>query len=291
MNDEQFHGFILRKSSDTTFTKSKGFQLISITGANKTFHKAGTRKMPPSSVEVLKNVNLEIRENEFITIVGPSGCGKTTLLRAVAGLTQLDAGEIRVAGELVSGPSPDRAMVFQSFALMPWANVLRNVAFGLEIRGVDRSEREKIAREIIHTVGLKGFENSLPGELSGGMKQRVGLARALAVNPKILLMDEPFGGLDEQTKRLMQEELLRVWEGERKTVIFVTHSLDEAILLADRCVLMAARPGQISEVLDVPLGRPRTRDAERSSVYIDLKEKIWDHLRNAQVGENSTEGN
>lgn len=264
--------------------------MISITNANKTFIIPGSRKVEASSVEVLKNVNLEIKENEFITIVGPSGCGKTTLLRAVAGLTKLDTGEIKVAGDVVTGPSPDRAMVFQSFALMPWANVMRNVAFGLEIRGVGKDERETIARELIVAVGLKGFENSLPGELSGGMKQRVGLARALAVNPKILLMDEPFGGLDEQTKRLMQEELLRLWESQKKTVIFVTHSLDEAILLADRCVLMAARPGHITEVLDIPLGRPRTRDAERTSTYIDLKEKIWDHLRTAQIQENAAKG-
>lgn len=257
--------------------------MIRIENVSKSFEKPASRKKPAVRVDVLNQVSIEIKENEFVTIVGPSGCGKTTLLRAVAGLTSLDSGEIKVAGELVTGPSPDRAMVFQSFALMPWASVLRNVAFGLEIRGVDKGEREEIARGLIVKVGLKGFENSLPSELSGGMKQRVGLARALAVNPKILLMDEPFGGLDEQTKRLMQEELLRLWELERKTVIFVTHSLDEAILLADRCVLMATRPGRVTEVLDIPLARPRTRDVERDSTYIDLKQKIWEHLRASQV--------
>jgi NitT/TauT family transport system ATP-binding protein len=265
--------------------------VIKISDAKKTFVTAATRKTPERHVEVLNGINLDIKENEFITIVGPSGCGKTTLLRAIAGLVKLDSGSIVAAGETVSGPSPDRAMVFQSFALMPWANVIRNVAFGLELRGVDKDEREQTARELIKTVGLAGFENSLPSELSGGMKQRVGLARALAVNPRILLMDEPFGGLDEQTKRLMQEELLRLWEAQKKTVVFVTHSLDEAILLADRCVLMAARPGRITEVLDIPLGRPRTREAERNSVYIDLKEKIWDHLRTAQIQELAEKAN
>ena len=265
--------------------------VITISNAKKTFVTPATRKTPERHVEVLNGIDLDIKENEFITIVGPSGCGKTTLLRAIAGLVKLDSGSIVAAGETVSGPSPDRAMVFQSFALMPWANVIRNVAFGLEIRGVDKDEREQTARELIKTVGLAGFENSLPSELSGGMKQRVGLARALAVNPRILLMDEPFGGLDEQTKRLMQEELLRLWEAQKKTVVFVTHSLDEAILLADRCVLMAARPGRITEILDIPLGRPRTREAERNSVYIDLKEKIWDHLRTAQIQELAEKAN
>lgn len=265
--------------------------MINISNAHKTFVKPATRKTPERKVEVLNGIDLDIQENEFITIVGPSGCGKTTLLRAIAGLVKLDSGSIVAAGETVAGPSPDRAMVFQSFALMPWANVIRNVAFGLEVRGVDKDEREQIARDLIKTVGLAGFENSLPSELSGGMKQRVGLARALAVNPRILLMDEPFGGLDEQTKRLMQEELLRLWEAQRKTVVFVTHSLDEAILLADRCILMAARPGRITEVLDIPLGRPRTREAERTSTYIDLKEKIWDHLRTAQIQELAEKAN
>ena len=257
--------------------------MIRIKSASKSFIKPATRNKPATKLNVLNDINIEIKENEFVTIVGPSGCGKTTLLRAVAGLTNLDSGEIEVAGEIVSGPSPDRAMVFQTFALMPWANALRNVAFGLELSGMPKSDREEIARNLLEKVGLKGFENSLPSELSGGMRQRVGLARALAVNPKVLLMDEPFGGLDEQTKRLMQEELLRIWELERKTVIFVTHSLDEAILLADRCILMSARPGRVNEILEVPLDRPRTRDAERSVVFNDLKQKIWENLRNAQV--------
>ena len=254
--------------------------MIEITGLSKTFVKSDKSK---KTVEVLRDINVNIRENEFITIVGPSGCGKTTLLRMIAGLIKPDAGTIEVGGRPVEGPSPERAMVFQTFALMPWASALRNVAFGLELRGTPKKEREEIARTLLEKVGLKGFENSLPSELSGGMRQRVGLARALAVNPTVLLMDEPFGGLDEQTKRLMQEELLRIWELERKTVVFVTHSLDEAILLADRCFLMSARPGEINKILDIDLGRPRTRDAELNPKYAAFKKELWEHLRQAQV--------
>lgn len=257
--------------------------MIQISNAHKVFAMKSRRGMVGKTTEVMNNINLEIAKNEFVTIVGPSGCGKTTLLRAIAGLTKLDSGEIRVDGEVVRGPSPERPMVFQTFALMPWASTLRNVAFGLELRGMEKDERETIARELIVKVGLRGFEHSLPAELSGGMRQRVGLARALAVNPKVLLMDEPFGGLDEQTKRLMQEELLQIWESERKTVVFVTHSLDEAILLADRCVLMSARPGRIDEILDVKLPRPRHREVEINPEYLELKQRIWSHLKDHQV--------
>ncbi|MEX2658623.1 MAG: ABC transporter ATP-binding protein [Acidimicrobiales bacterium] len=256
--------------------------MIEINKVSKTFNsKTGRRAQP--GVTALHDVSLTIEDNEFVTLIGPSGCGKTTLLRAVAGLTAVDEGEVKVDGAVVSGPSPQRAMVFQAFALMPWANVLRNVAFGLELRGTPKKEREEVARDLIKTVGLAGFEKRLPAELSGGMRQRVGLARALAVNPSVLLMDEPFGALDEQTKRLMQEELLRIWELERKTVIFVTHSIDEAILLADRCVLMSARPGQIAEVTSIKLDRPRTMSDETSAEFVNTKAHLWDRLRSLQI--------
>lgn len=263
--------------------------MIEINNVSKTFRKKDTRKGQQAEVRALDDVNLRIDDNEFVTLIGPSGCGKTTLLRMVAGLGQVDSGEILVDGERVTGPSPDRAMVFQAFALMPWADVLRNVAFGLELRGVRKRDREEVARGLIKTVGLDGFEHSLPAELSGGMRQRVGLARALAVNPSVLLMDEPFGALDEQTKRLMQEELLRIWELERKTVIFVTHSIDEAILLADRCVLMSARPGRIAKVTDIKLDRPRSRADETDPAFIETKAQLWDHLKALQIDE-SLEG-
>lgn len=254
--------------------------MIEIKNLNKNFVKSDKAK---STVEVLRDINVSIKENEFITIVGPSGCGKTTLLRIIAGLIMPNSGSVEVGGKRVEGPSPERAMVFQTFALMPWASALRNVAFGLEIRGVGKETRNEVAMDLLEKVGLKGFESALPSELSGGMRQRVGLARALAVNPTVLLMDEPFGGLDEQTKRLMQEELLRIWELEKKTVVFVTHSLDEAILLADRCILMSARPGQINKILNIDLGRPRTRDAELNPKYAAFKKELWEHLRQAQV--------
>ena len=258
--------------------------MIDISHVSKTFHpRAGRRGTQP--VTALDDVNLTIGDNEFVTLIGPSGCGKTTLLRMVAGLTSVDEGLIRVDGKVVRGPSPDRAMVFQAFALMPWASVLRNVAFGLELRGTPKREREELARDLVRKVGLAGFEKSLPAELSGGMRQRVGIARALAVNPSVLLMDEPFGALDEQTKRMMQEELLRIWEMERKTVIFVTHSIDEAILLADRCVLMSARPGRIHEIETIHLPRPRSRADETSAEFIETKARLWDHLRSLQLAE------
>jgi ABC-type nitrate/sulfonate/bicarbonate transport system ATPase subunit len=233
-------------------------------------------------VRALQDVTFSVADREFLTVIGPSGCGKTTLLRIIAGLIRYDQGEVCVGGQRISGPGPDRAMVFQNFALMPWADVLRNVAFGLELRKVPKQEREDKAAGLIKLVGLAGFERRLPKELSGGMQQRVGLARALAVDPSILLMDEPFGALDEQTRRLLQEEVLRIWEQHRKTVVFITHSMEEAVLLGDRVMLMSARPGQVAGVIDVPLPRPRDRDTEKSAVFVDIKERLWDSLRSMQ---------
>lgn len=241
------------------------------------------RDATDTGVLALDNLNLEIRDNEFVTVIGPSGCGKTTLLRIVAGLEQFDAGQVLIDGEMVMGPGPDRAVVFQSFALLPWANVLDNVTFGAEMRGLPKEQREKAARELIQTVGLSGFERRYPRQLSGGMQQRVGLARALAVNPRILLMDEPFGSLDEQTRRLLQEELIRVWERDRKTVLFITHSMEEAVLLADRVILMTPRPGRIKEIIDVPLPRPRGPETERSPMFVEIKEHLWANLRDMQT--------
>jgi NitT/TauT family transport system ATP-binding protein len=234
-------------------------------------------------VLAIDSLDLDIRDGEFLTVIGPSGCGKTTLLRIIAGLIPYQQGEVTIDGKRVTGPGPERAVVFQNFALMPWANVLANVTFGLEMRGVARAEAETTARRLIGLVGLAGCERRLPRELSGGMQQRVGLARALAVNPRILLMDEPFGALDEQTRRLLQEELLRIWEQERKTVIFITHSMEEAVLLGDRVVLMTPRPGRIQEIIDVSLPRPRGRDTEKSALFVEIKEYLWENLRAMQV--------
>ncbi|MFE0152213.1 ABC transporter ATP-binding protein [Nonomuraea sp. NPDC059007] len=251
--------------------------MIEIRGLSKSFvGQDGGR------VQALSDVDLDVTENEFLTVLGPSGCGKTTLLKAVAGLVPADSGQIRVDGAPVRGPGPDRSMVFQNFALLPWATVLDNVAFGLELRGAGKAEREERARALIAMVGLAGFETKRPAELSGGMQQRVGIARALAVQPRVLLMDEPFGAVDEQTRRLLQEELLSIWEESRLTVVFITHSMEEAVLLGDRVVLMSARPGQIAEIVPVPLLRPRSRDVgalERSGEYAEITAYLWDRLR------------
>jgi NitT/TauT family transport system ATP-binding protein len=255
--------------------------MIELRNAGKTFRRREGRGSH-SEFQALASVDFEVQDNEFITLLGPSGCGKTTLLRMIAGLSDGFDGEILVDGVPVTGPAPDRAMVFQSFALMPWANVRRNVAFGLELRGDDKATRERVAQELIDLVGLSGFEESLPWELSGGMQQRVGLARALAVEPNVLLMDEPFGALDEQTKHMMQDELLRIWQESPKTVVFVTHSIDEAILLGDRVVVMATKPGRIVEVADVNIPRPRTRESELTPEFIELKQHLWSKLKSLQ---------
>lgn len=250
---------------------------IHITDVEKRYVRR-SRGKKPEVLQVLSNVNLTVRPSEFVCIVGPSGCGKTTLLRIVAGLVAPDGGEVTVGDTKVTGPGRDRAVVFQDFALLPWANVVTNIAYGLKLRGDSKESRIRRAEELVNLVGLTGFEHSLPHELSGGMKQRVGLARALAVEPKVLLMDEPLGSLDEISRRSMQEELLRVWESDRKTAIFVTHSVEEAVFLADRVVVMKASPGRIAEVVDIDLPRPRTRDIENSKEFLNARNRVWQSL-------------
>ena len=254
--------------------------MVELQEVSKSFQK--TLNNGSTAIQAVADVNLSIRENEFISIIGPSGCGKTTLLKMIDGLLPYDSGEILINGRKVTAPGPERAVVFQTFALLPWRTVLANVEFSLELRHVSKEERAKTAREYIRRVGLAEFENHYPHELSGGMQQRAGLARALAVNPMILLMDEPFGSVDAQTRQLLQEELLNLWQRERKTVIFVTHSMDEAVYLSDRVVVMTPRPGRVAEILDVPLPRPRVaEDVRRDSRFVDLTNYIWDSLKKA----------
>jgi NitT/TauT family transport system ATP-binding protein len=256
--------------------------LIEIESLSKTFPARGK----DAPVQAINDLSLTVKDGEFLTVLGPSGCGKTTLLRIIAGLEGWDAGSIQIDGKPLKGPGPERAMVFQSFALLPWATILQNVAFGLDLRGVPKKTREERAHTLIDMVGLKGFENRLPGQLSGGMQQRVGLARALAVDPEILLMDEPFGALDEQTRRLLQEELLGIWEQSRKTVLFITHSMEEAVLLGDRIVLMSPRPGRIVDIVDVPLERPRAAavdSIEGSPEFAAITSDLWRKLREMQT--------
>ncbi|HET7026149.1 MAG TPA: ABC transporter ATP-binding protein [Candidatus Limnocylindrales bacterium] len=233
-------------------------------------------------VHALRDVNLSVGEGEFVSLLGPSGCGKTTLLKALDGLVPYDAGQIRVSGKQISGPGRDRAFVFQNFALFPWRTVLGNVVFPLESAGRPKREREELARKYIDMVGLTAFIDSHPHELSGGMQQRVGIARALAVNPEILLMDEPFGALDAQTRELMQIELLGIWEATRKTVVFVTHSVDEAIFLSGRIAVFSAHPGTITKVLDVPFPYPRTDgNVKLDPKFAELRFTIWEMLKGA----------
>ncbi|MFQ6014300.1 MAG: ABC transporter ATP-binding protein [Anaerolineae bacterium] len=223
------------------------------------------------SVQALADVNLEVREGEFLCLVGPSGCGKTTFLRIVAGLETPSSGQVLMEGQPIAGPDPERGMVFQEFALFPWRTVLGNVEFGLEIQGVEAKARREMVMRYINLTGLGGFEHSYPHQLSGGMKQRAAIARVLANDPKIILMDEPFGSLDAQTRNLMQAELLDIWQKERKTILFVTHNVDEAVFLADRIAVMSRRPGYILEVVLVDLPRPRVRT---SSEFNAIREHI-----------------
>jgi NitT/TauT family transport system ATP-binding protein len=230
-------------------------------------------------VAALDGIDLVVGDREVVCVLGPSGCGKTTLLKIVAGLVPQSTGQVLVDGRPLNGPGQDRAMVFQHFALLPWADVVTNVAFGLELRGVGRPEREGVALELVRAVGLSGFERHMPGQLSGGMQQRVGLARALAVEPRTLLMDEPFSAVDAQTRRELQEDLLRLHAQRGPSVLFVTHSIDEAVRLGDRVVLLTPRPGRVREIIPVPLPRPRPPDLERHPAFLDLKEHLWRELR------------
>ncbi len=240
----------------------------------------GVSKVYPGGTEALNDISLSFAEGHLTTLLGPSGCGKTTLLKIIAGLIPATSGEVRVESRVIAGPGPERAFVFQDFALMPWASVLRNVAFGLELRGMPRLEREEVARNYIARVGLRGFEDAYPHELSGGMRQRVGLARALCVDSKVLLMDEPFSAVDEQTRRKFQEDLLRLVAEERKTFLFVTHSIEEAVYVSDRIVLLSRRPSRVSSIVEPDI--PRDGDPERirrHSVYLDTVESIWQGLK------------
>jgi NitT/TauT family transport system ATP-binding protein len=230
--------------------------------------------------EALRGVDLDFPRGKLTSLLGPSGCGKTTLLKIIAGLIAPNSGVVTVNGRAVTGPGPERAFVFQDFALMPWADVLRNVGFGLELRGVGRGERETIARKYIGEVGLAGFEDKFPHQLSGGMRQRVGLARALAVDADVLLLDEPFSAVDEQNRRKFQEDLLRLIEIERKTFIFVTHSIEEAVYISDRIVLLSPRPGRVSQVIEPRIDRDAGPDAiRRDPLYLDTVEEIWQGLK------------
>lgn len=227
----------------------------------------------------LDNFNLKVKKGEFITVVGPSGCGKSTFLDILAGLSKPTSGKVYIDGEPITGPALDRGIILQGYALFPWRTVEKNIEFGLEIKKIPKEERKKISEKFIELVGLKGFENRYPHELSGGMKQRVAIARALAYDPEVLLMDEPFAAVDAQTRESLQEELLNIWEKTNKTIVFITHSIEEAVFLADRVVVMATSPGRIKEIINVKLPRPRINSQIRTSQEFNLsRNKIWELL-------------
>ena len=251
--------------------------ILQVSGVARTFAGRG------GGTVALESTDLLVQENDFITILGPSGCGKSTLLRMVAGLDTPTGGSIALDGRTVSGPGADRGMVFQSYTLFPWLTVLDNVCFGLREKGIPRAEQVAIAQPFLAKVGLQGFEHHYPKQLSGGMQQRTALARALANDPRILLMDEPFGALDHQTRELMQELLLSIWEGERKTVLFVTHDIDEAIFMASRVAVFSARPGRIKTEIAVDLPHPRHYTIKTSPEFMQLKARLTEEIRSESM--------
>ena len=248
--------------------------LLSIQGVSRTFtsHKG-------TSTQALLPVDFEVRENDFVTILGPSGCGKSTMLRIAAGLDFPTTGQVLLDGRAVDGPGADRGMVFQSYTLFPWLTVAQNIRFGLREKGVSEALQKERSDYFIAKVGLRGFENHFPKQLSGGMQQRTAIARALANDPKILLMDEPFGALDNQTRVLMQELLLGIWEAEQKTVLFVTHDIDEAIFMANRVAVFSARPGRIKADIPVNLPHPRHYTVKTSPEFMELKARLTEEIR------------
>lgn len=248
---------------------------------NIVFQNVGYSYVPPKGrpVRALEDISLEIMKDEFVALVGPSGCGKSTLLYLVGGFLPLLEGQIRVDNKPVAAPSPERGIVFQHFALFPWKTVRQNVLYGLERQNIDAAKRRELAQNIIDLVKLTGFEDVYPSQLSGGMKQRVAIARTLVTDPDILLMDEPFGALDAQTRAFLQEELLAIWSRTRKTVLFVTHDVGEAVLLADRVVVMTARPGRIKASIKIDLPRPRSPDVTRQVTFVEQCDQIWQLVR------------
>lgn len=240
---------------------------------SKTFIQKGNQEVP-----VIRDVTLDVYENEFLVILGPGQCGKSTLLKIFAGLETPDTGFVTLDGQPITGPGPDRGIVFQQYALFPWLTVEENVKFGLKLQGKSKEECDEIANKYIKLVELQDFAKSYPKELSGGMKQRVAIARAYAVNPKVLLMDEPFGALDAQTRTQLQSELLETWEKEQKTCFFITHDVEEAIVLAQRVVIMYARPGRVKEVVDIDIPYPRTQETKMSPRFLELKNHIWSQV-------------
>ena len=259
-----------------------GSSIIQLKGVTKDYVLTTSAKRG-ETLAAIQTVDLAIRKGEFIASIGPSGCGKSTLLNIIGGLVKPSGGEIYVEGELISGPHSKITMIFQEMSVFPWRTVMENVEFGLEVRGLDRQYRRKKCQEVIDLVGLRGFEKRYPQELSGGMNQRVAIARALSLAPDILLMDEPFGALDEQTRLILGEELLRIWDELGQTIVFITHNINEAVQLADRVVVMSARPGRIKKEVLIDLVRPRDSSVITSQKFVGLVGEIWSELREEAI--------
>jgi NitT/TauT family transport system ATP-binding protein len=251
--------------------------ILSVRDVSKTFTVRQNRTQ--TSTHALAGVDLEVEEGEFVAIIGASGCGKSTLLRLIDGLDFPTTGQILLRGQEVTGPGADRGVVFQQPNLLPWRTVGRNIQFALECLHVDRGQRDGIVRDVLQLVGLEGFEQHYPGQLSGGMQQRVGIARAYAVRPSMLLLDEPFGALDAQTRVVLQEDLERLWRTEQKTTILITHDMEEAVYLADRVVVMGSRPGRVVDIVDIPFDRPRDYDLRGTAEFGRLKTRLWHALQ------------
>lgn len=259
-------------SDDTGQTRAAAAKLVA-EGVSVTFVSRGRETV------AVAGIDLSMRDGEFLAIVGPSGCGKSTFLMALDGLVPLSGGAISVDGRKISGPGRDRAVVFQDASLLPWRDVLGNVSYGLELAGCAKAERERIGLGLIELAGLKGFESFYPRQLSGGMQQRVNIARALAADPEVLLLDEPFSGLDAQTRETMQSELLKIWDERKKTAVFVTHQIDEAVYLADRVVAFSARPARIVAEWQIPFARPRPLELKQSDEMRAIEKEIWQVVR------------
>jgi NitT/TauT family transport system ATP-binding protein len=256
---------------------------LAIQDVSKTFRVRGGAGQKPTLLPVLRQLRFDVYENEVVSLIGESGCGKTTLLRIVQGLVRLDSGTILVDGKKVEGPGRDRGFVFQQATLLPWRTARQNVEFGLELQRLDRADRARLSRELLELVGLAAAGEQFPHQLSGGMQQRIGLARALAIDPAILLMDEPFSALDAQNREVLQQELLRIHRSTGKTILFVTHDLDEAIYLSDRIIVMGAKPGRIKRVIEVPFARPRIElpRLRGDPAFQEMRAEMWDLIRNA----------
>jgi NitT/TauT family transport system ATP-binding protein len=248
---------------------------VSVKNVSRVF----TKNEAESGTEALHDMSFDVKDGEFICLLGPSGCGKTTLLRIIAGLETQTSGKVELNGVPIIGPDPKRGMVFQQYSLFPWRTVIDNITFGLEMQGIKKAEARKKVEKYIELVGLEQFKNSYPYELSGGMQQRAAIARALANEPEVLLMDEPFGALDAQTRNTLQNELLKIWEQKHVTIFFVTHSVDEAVFLSDRIVMMTARPGRVKEIVDVDLPRPRSRTSPEANLLRDRVLKLLEEER------------